>query len=448
MSALIIGILVLLSPLLIILIPLLIMFAPFMIPGILVIIVLFFPLLVILAIVGVIGYHTWKPFKLVLFVIVPIIIILGIVTSVLKIRPFAKIKEQQKKISADMKAQTKAKEDIIHKSVPKTWVSQSRKLTLKDDTSTTSTTPVPTSTVTTQPYLYDGLVSDIRPGDIVTQKKQDATTVTTTVTAVVDKIGTGTEKNVFTLKGVKGDFNTIDNVIFTRKEIVSDAIGDLNKPTPLPENYEILPDGDFCGLNNNYVHLSEAECKRMNTKQLFSQSSRESYEGNNPVTEPAFQGTYLPNRDTEIQGCSIKKENGHVYFNKSDHKYYRFTQKTNAINDKFANICKIAETSLGPVTTKLSATNYLDKINCTGTDDNQKVTCENDFNNPTTTAAPKLLTLADFSTFLDVETSDLKTFDKKLQKTALNNKNIYDPIIINRLSVVIKNANTTAASTE
>lgn len=445
MSALIIGILVLLSPLLIILIPLLIMFAPFMIPGILVIIVLFFPLLVILAIVGVIGYHTWKPFKLVLFVIVPIIIILGIVTSVLKIRPFAKIKEQQKKISADMKAQTKAKEDIIHKSVPKTWVSQSRKLTLKDDTSTTSTTPVPTSTVTTQPYLYDGLVSDIRPGDIVTQKKSDATTVTT---AVVDKIGTGTEKNVFTLKGVKGDFNTIDNVIFTRKEIVSDAIGDLNKPTPLPENYEILPDGDFCGLNNNYVHLSEAECKRMNTKQLFSQSSRESYEGNNPVTEPAFQGTYLPNRDTEIQGCSIKKENGHVYFNKSDHKYYRFTQKTNAINDKFANICKIAETSLGPVTTKLSATNYLDKINCTGTDDNQKVTCENDFNNPTTTAAPKLLTLADFSTFLDVETSDLKTFDKKLQKTALNNKNIYDPIIINRLSVVIKNANTTAASTE
>ena len=451
MSALIIGILVLLSPLLIILIPLLIMFAPFMIPGILVIIVLFFPLLVILAIVGVIGYHTWKPFKLVLFVIVPIIIILGIVTSVLKIRPFAKIKEQQKKISADMKAQTKAKEDIIHKSVPKTWASQSRKLTLKDDTSTistTSTTPVPTSTVTTQPYLYDGLVSDIRPGDIVTQK-QSATTV---ITAVVDKIGTGTEKNVFTLKGVKGEFNITDNVIFTRKEIVSDAIGDLNKPTPLPENYEILPEGQFCGLNNDYVHLSEAECKRMNTKQLFSKLSREKYEEGNPETEPAFQGTYLPTRDTEIQGCSIKmsdtakKTNGHVYFNTSDHKYYRFTQKTNAINDKFANICKIAETSLGPVTTKLSATNYLEKINCTGSNDNQKVTCENDFNNPTTTAAPKLLTLADFSTFLDVETSDLKTFDKKLQKTALNNKNIYDPIIINRLSVVIKNANTTTTA--
>ena len=449
MSALIIGILVLLSPLLIILIPLLIMFAPFMIPGILVIIVLFFPLLVILAIVGVIGYHTWKPFKFVLFVIVPIIIILGIVTTVLKIRPFAKIKNKQKEISADMKAQTKAKEDIIHKSVPKEW--NSPILTLKDDSSTistTSTTPVPTSTVTTQPYLYDGLVSDIRPGDIVTQK-QSATTV---ITAVVDSIGTGTEKNVFTLKGVKGAFNTSDDVIFTRKEIVSDAIGELNKPTPLPENYEILPEGQFCGLNNDYVHLSEIECKRMNTKQLFSQSSRESYEGINPATEPAFQGTYLPNRDTEIQGCSIKmsdatkKENGHVYFNKSDHKYYRFTQQTKAMNDNFANICKIAETSLGPVTTKLSATNYLEKINCTGTNltVTQKVTCENDFNNPTTTAAPKLLTLADFSTFLDVETSDLKTFDKKLQKTALNNKNIYDPIIINRLSVVIKNANTTS----
>ena len=311
MSPFIIFILVLLSPLLLIIIGCLIVFAPFMIPGILVIIVLFFPLLIILAILGVTGYHTWKPLKFILIVGVPIIIILGVVTMVLKIRPFAKIKEKQKEISADMKAQTALKEDIIHKSVPTGWASPI--LTLNDDSSTTST-PTPTSTVTTKPYLYDGLVSDIRPGDIVTQK-QTVSTVTVTVTAVVDTIGTrsptttngsgtGAKKIEFTLKDVKGIFNTTNEVIFTRKEIASDAVGDLNKPPSLPNNYKILTEGKLCSEEEGYIHLSEKECKQINTKQLFSESSRTEYEVGNQTTEPSFVGTYADNR--QIQGCSVK----------------------------------------------------------------------------------------------------------------------------------------------
>ena len=298
MSPFIIFILVLLSPLLLIIMGFFIVFAPFMIPGILVIIVLFFPLLIILAILGFMGYHTWKPLKFILIVGVPIIIILGVVTMVLQIRPFAKIKEKQKEISADMDAQTALREDIIHKSVPTGWASPI--LTLNDDSSTTSTIPIPTSTVTTKPYLYDGLVSDIRPGDIVTQKVSN-------VTAVVDTIDTGTKKNEFTLKDVKpanASFNTTDEVIFTRKEIESSAVGDLNKPPSLPNNYKILTEGKLCSEEEGYIHLSEKECKQINTKQLFSESSRTEYEVGNQTTEPSFVGTYADNR--QIQGCSVK----------------------------------------------------------------------------------------------------------------------------------------------
>ena len=104
---------------------------------------------------------------------------------VLKIRPFAKIKEKQKEISADMKAQTALREDIIHKSVPTDWKSGPKILTLTPDTTETFT-----STTTTKPYLYDGLVSDIRPGDIVTQKEVYESGAVIITTAVVDTIGT------------------------------------------------------------------------------------------------------------------------------------------------------------------------------------------------------------------------------------------------------------------
>ena len=432
MSPFIIFILVLLSPLLLIIMGFLIVFAPFMIPGILVIIVLFFPLLIILAILGFTGYHTWKPLKFILIVGVPIIIILGVVTMVLKIRPFAKIKEKQKEISADMKAQTALKEDIIHKSVPKTWASPI--LTLNDDSSTTSTTPTPTSTVTTKPYLYDGLVSDIRPGDIVTQKVSN-------VTAVVDTIDTGTKKNEFTLKDVKpanASFNTTDEVIFTRKEIASDAVGDLNKPPSLPNNYKILTEGKLCSEEEGYIHLSEKECKQVNTKQLFSESSRTEYEVGNQTTEPSFVGTYADNR--QIQGCSVKmsdvkkKKNGQVYFNTSDHKYYRYTQKEYSTNKNIANICKIEPPSAIPSTT----IDYLSTIGCT--DANTGVVCEANFNNPTTTPENEMKTLDDFATFLGVTKTELKTFDKNLQKSALQEKGITSKIIINRLGILIKNA--------
>jgi energy-coupling factor transporter transmembrane protein EcfT len=435
MSPFIIFILVLLTPLLLIIMGFLIVFAPFMIPGILVIIVLFFPLLIILAILGFMGYHTWKPLKFILIVGVPIIIILGVVTMVLKIRPFAKIKEKQKEISADMKAQTALKEDIIHKSVPKTWASPI--LTLNDDSSTTST-PTPTSTVTTKPYLYDGLVSDIRPGDIVTQKVSN-------VTAVVDTIDTGTKKNEFTLKDVKpanASFNTTDEVIFTRKEIASDAVGDLNKPPSLPNNYKILTEGKLCSEEEGYIHLSEKECKQINTKQLFSESSRTEYEVGNQTTEPSFVGTYADNR--QIQGCSVKmsdvkkKKNGQVYFNTSDHKYYRYTQKEYSTNKNIANICKIEPPSAIPSTT----IDYMSAIGCT--DANTGVACEANFNNPTTTPENEMKTLGDFAKFLGVTETELKTFDKNLQKSALQEKGITSKIIINRLGIVIKNATTTS----
>ena len=447
MSPFIIFILVLLSPLFFIIMGFFLFFAPFMIPGILVIIVLFFPLLIILAILGFMGYHTWKPLKFILIVGVPIIIILGVVTTVLKIRPFAKIKEKQKEISADMDAQTALREDIIHKSVPTGWASPI--LTLNDDSSTTSTIPIPTSTVTTKPYLYDGLVSDIRPGDIVTQK-QTVSTVTVTVTAVVDTIGTrsptttngsgtGAKKIEFTLKDVKGIFNTTDEVIFTRKEIESSAVGDLNKPPSLPNNYKILTEGKLCSEEEGYIHLSEKECKQVNTKQLFSESSRTKYEVGNQTTEPSFVGTYADNR--QIQGCSVKmsdvnkKKNGQVYFNTSDHKYYRYTQKEYSTNKNIANICKIEPPSAIPSTT----IDYLSTIGtCTGTSNSDRASCEANFNNPTTTPENQMQTLGDFITFLGVTKTELLTFDKNLQKSALQEKGITSKIIINRLDMRIK----------
>jgi len=460
MSPFIIFILVLLSPLLLIIIGCLIVFAPFMIPGILVIIVLFFPLLIILAILGFTGYHTWKPLKFILIVGVPIIIILGVVTMVLKIRPFAKIKEKQKEISADMKAQTALREDIIHKSDPTDWKSGPKILTLTPDT-----TEAFTSTTTTKPYLYDGLVSDIRPGDIVTQKEviQQATGGVIITTAVVDTIGTrsptttngsgtGAKKIEFTLKDVKSTptqvsppyFSVNSQVIFTRKEIASDAVGDLNKPPSLPNNYKILTEGNLCSEEEGYIHLSEKECKQINTKQLFSESSRTKYEEGNQTTEPSFIGTYADNR--QIQGCSVKmkddnkKKNGQVYFNTSDHKYYRYTQKEYSTTKNIANICKIEPPSAIPSTT----IDYLSTIGtCTGKSNSDRASCEANFNNPTTTPENQMQTLGDFITFLGVTKTELLTFDKNLQKSALQEKGITSKIIINRLDMRIKEENAT-----
>ena len=442
MSPFIIFILVLLSPLLLIIMGCLIVFAPFMIPGILVIIVLFFPLLIILAILGFMGYHTWKPLKFILIVGVPIIIILGVVTMVLQIRPFAKIKEKQKEISADMDAQTALREDIIHKSVPTDWKSGPKILTLTPDTTETFT-----STTTTKPYLYDGLVSDIRPGDIVTQKEVYESGAVIITTAVVDTIGTDTKKNEFTLKDVKSTptqastpyFSVNSQVIFTRKEIESSAVGDLNKPPSLPNNYKILTEGKLCSEEEGYIHLSEKECKQINTKQLFSESSRTEYEVGNQTTEPSFVGTYADNR--QIQGCSVKmsdvkkKKNGQVYFNTSDHKYYRYTQKEYSTNKNIANICKIEPPSAIPSTT----IDYLSTIGtCTGTSNSDRASCEANFNNPTTTPENQMQTLGDFITFLGVTKTELLTFDKNLQKSALQEKGITSKIIINRLDMRIK----------
>ena len=58
-------------------------------------------------------------------------------------------------------------------------------------------------------------------------------------------------------------------------------------------------------------------------------------------------------------------------------------------------------------------------------------------------------TLGDFITFLGVTKTELLTFDKNLQKSALQEKGITSKIIINRLGIVIKNAppTTTAGPT-
>ena len=135
---------------------------------------------------------------------------------------------------------------------------------------------------------------------------------------------------------------------------------------------------------------------------------------------------------------------GNVYFNESDHKYYRYTQKEYSTNKNIANICKIEPPSAIPSTT----IDYLSTIgtDCSGTSNSDRASCEANFNNPTTTPENQMQTLGDFITFLGVTKAELLTFDKNLQKSALQEKGITSKIIINRLGTVIKNAPPTTTS--
>lgn len=139
------------------------------------------------------------------------------------------------------------------------------------------------------------------------------------------------------------------------------AFGSLNKRPNGSIQYEVLPLGELCGINNTHKHLTENECENINSKNMFSVSGNEIYTSDN---DPIWKNSYSEKKNPH--GCTIKlskgddkysawdtAEPGFLTHNKASDNHYRFNQKYYSNEYKLANICKKTDTMMmGPISTE------------------------------------------------------------------------------------------------